>query len=214
MKLSVEKRIISGKNVKNLLKIGMVPAVVYGKHIKESYSIKFDKKTFLKLYREAWNTTPIKLEWDGIKELVLIHNLQVHPVKDNLIHADFIAIKADEIVKAEVPVVTIWDEALTKRWLWYNLIINSISIEALPTDIPHEITVDVDKLENDGDNIMINQLSINDKVTVLIGENNAVVVAFDLNKTSEEEDDEDTNEDAAGTAGEETTETSKEEDKK
>gem|GEM_PF-3064726 len=53
MKLSVEKRIISGKNVKHLLKIGMVPAVVYGKYVKESYSIKFDKKTFLKLYKKA-----------------------------------------------------------------------------------------------------------------------------------------------------------------
>lgn len=208
MKLSVEKRIISGKNVKNLLKIGMVPAVIYGKHVEKSYSVKFDKKTFLKLYREAWNTTPITLEWDGIKELVLIHNMQVHPVKDNLIHVDFMAVKVDEVVRAEVPLVAEWDEALTKRWLGYNLVLNSISIEALPTDIPHKIIINLDKLENDGDNIMINALDISDKVTVLNSEDTAVVVSFDLNKAasaSEEEEAEAdvSSEDAAWGAGDE-----------
>gem|GEM_PF-3142563 len=32
--------------------------------------------------------------------------MQLHPVKDNLIHVDFMAVKADEIVKAEVPIIT------------------------------------------------------------------------------------------------------------
>ncbi len=210
MKLSVEKRTIKGKKVKNLLKIGMVPAVVYGKHIETPYSIKFDKKTFLKLYKEAGNTTPITLEWDNIKEFVLIHNLQLHPVKNNLIHVDFMAIKIDEVVKAEIPVITEWEEKLTKRGLWFNLVINSISIEALPSDIPHEFIIDVNKLENDGDNIMISDLDISDKVNLLT-EDEALVVAFDLNKSAtaseeSEEADKDIEENAAGSAGEEDTE--------
>jgi ribosomal protein L25 (general stress protein Ctc) len=53
MKLKVFKRNVFRKSVKNLRKDGIVPAVVYGKKMKESISISFNKLDFLKLYKKV-----------------------------------------------------------------------------------------------------------------------------------------------------------------
>jgi large subunit ribosomal protein L25 len=90
MELQVQKR-QAGK-VKKLLKEGLVPGIVYGKHLDEPVAIQFNKNEFRKLYKEAGTSTPITLKGD-IEQLVLIHDYQLDPVKDTLIHADFLALK-------------------------------------------------------------------------------------------------------------------------
>ena len=52
MKLSVKKRDVFGKKVKNLRAQGLVPAVIYGKHV-EAESISCVKNDLLKVYRTA-----------------------------------------------------------------------------------------------------------------------------------------------------------------
>jgi large subunit ribosomal protein L25 len=53
MNLKVQKRDIVGKKVKRLRKQGIVPGVIYGKHLDENKLIQFNKIEFLKLYKEA-----------------------------------------------------------------------------------------------------------------------------------------------------------------
>jgi ribosomal protein L25 (general stress protein Ctc) len=60
--LKVESR-KPGK-VKQLLKEGFVPGIVYGKKIKNPIPVKFKKTEFIKLYKEVGSSTPIKLEGD------------------------------------------------------------------------------------------------------------------------------------------------------
>jgi large subunit ribosomal protein L25 len=90
MELQVQKR-QAGK-VKKLLKQGLVPGVVYGKHLEEPILVQFNKNDFIKLYKQAGSSTPIELKGD-VDQLVLIHDLQLEPVKDTLIHVDFLAVK-------------------------------------------------------------------------------------------------------------------------
>ena len=186
MKLQVEKRTLTGKKVKKLVKQNIIPAIVYGKHLKKPYNVQFAKNDFLRLYKHVGHTGSITLSGKWISETVLIHNLQTDPVTDNLIHVDFLAVKADEAVKAEVPLVIVGKEQLEKKGLGVNIIKDFIIVEALPANIPHDIKVDVSLLEKDEDNIMIKELDLPEKIKLLEEPEQAVVVAYDLSKQSEE----------------------------
>jgi ribosomal protein L25 (general stress protein Ctc) len=53
MELQVQERNVTGKKVKSLRKEGLVPGIVYGKHMTASTSIQFDKIAFIKVYKAA-----------------------------------------------------------------------------------------------------------------------------------------------------------------
>jgi len=52
---------------------------------------------------------------DNIEQMVLIHDIDVHPVTDEVIHVDFLAVRADEKVEAEVPVVLVGESPVEKN---------------------------------------------------------------------------------------------------
>ena len=183
MELQVQKR-QAGK-VKNLLKNGLVPAVVYGKHIEEPELVQFDKNEFIKLYRQAGKSTPINLKWD-IDQLVLIHDLQFDPVSDNLIHVDFLAIKRWEKVRASVPVVIEGVEKLQKQWLEINIVKDEIEIQAIPSKLPHDVKIDVSWLK-DGENIAVADLKLDNEIEILTHAEETIVVVFNPSLQQEEE---------------------------
>lgn len=106
MELQVTNRVVFGKKVNSIRKQSLVPAIVYGKHLKSPIALQFDKNTFLKVYKAAGESTPVDLIGDA-KELVLIHHIDVDPVTNGLLHVDFLAVKANEKVKAPVSIVLV-----------------------------------------------------------------------------------------------------------
>ncbi len=161
MNLSIKKRSVFGKSLKSYRKEWNIPGVVYSKHMKEPVSIFFDKLEFLKTYEQAGESTPIILKWDKINEMVLVHDIDVDPVWNRLLHVDFLAVKADEKTEAEVPVYTTWDAPIEKQSLWkVELVKDHVLVEALPKDLPHDITIDLSKLETTNDVIFIKDIEV------------------------------------------------------
>ncbi len=107
MKLTVSSRDVMGKKVKNLRNQGVIPAVVYGKHLATSLHISIEKLPLLRAYEGAGMSTPVEISGDGINQLVLFHNLQLDPVTDRLMHVEFLAVNKDEEVSAEVPLILV-----------------------------------------------------------------------------------------------------------
>ncbi len=166
MKLSVKKREIHGKKVKNLRAQGLVPAVIYGKHVKAE-SISCVKNDLLKVYRTAWYSTPVELTGD-VDHLVLINSLQLDPVSDEIISADFLAVSRTEKVAAKIPVVTFWESQLEKLNEGKIMQVrDEIEVEALPQDLPSKFEIDISVLETVNDVFFIKDLKVSDKVTIL-----------------------------------------------
>lgn len=166
MKLSVKKREIHGKKVKNLRAQGLIPAVIYGKHV-QAESISCVKNDLLRIYRVAWYSTPIELIWD-VDHLVLINSLQLDPVSDEIISADFLAVSKTEKVSAKIPVVTIWESKLEKLNEWKIMLVrDEVEVEALPQDLPSKFEVDVSVIETVNDVFFVKDLKVWNKVTVL-----------------------------------------------
>ena len=166
MKLSVKKRDIHGKKVKNLRAQGLVTAVIYGKHVKAE-SISCVKNDLLKVYRTAWYSTPVELTGD-VDHLVLINSLQLDPVSDEIISADFLAVSRTEKVAAKIPVVTVGESQLEKLNEGKIMLIkDEVEVEALPQDLPSKFEVDISVLETVNDVFFVKDLKVSNKVTIL-----------------------------------------------
>ena len=166
MKLSVKKREIHVKKVKSLRAQGLIPAVIYGKHVKAE-SISCVKNDLLRIYRTAWYSTPVELTWD-VDHLVLINSLQLDPVSDEIISADFLAVSRTEKVSAKIPVVAFGESQLEKLNEGKIMQVrDEVEVEALPQDLPSKFEIDVSVLQTVNDVFFIKDLKVSDKVTIL-----------------------------------------------
>lgn len=126
---------------------GNIPSVVYGHGI-PSQSIAVESRAFIKLLKKAGRTTMINLVLADKKEHpVFIKDVQYHPVKNNITHVDFLQVRMDETITAKVPLVFTGESPAIKN-LSGTLVknIDELEVEALPKDLPHELTVDISSL--------------------------------------------------------------------
>jgi len=196
---------------KYLRKEGIVPCVVYGKHLDAPVSIACKKNDLIKKYKEAGYSTPLTLEGD-INQMVLIQDIQLDPISDELIHVDFLAIKADEKVTTEIPLILIGESPLEKLGEGkVQLVKDFVEVEALPQDLPHDITIDISVIATMSDTIFVKDLKISDKVTILDDLEQAIVTTMSMQEEVEEVEETPTTEGVEGAAP---AEEKKEEEKK
>jgi len=139
---------------------GMVPAVIYGAQV-ENTLISVPSIDFDKILKVAGESSTIVLELAGdeskkdlpaqagaVKKFdVLIHDVQKDPVKGFPIHIDFLAIDMNKTVEVTIPVEFIGLAPAEKNSLGILIkVLHEIEVEALPKDLPHNVTVDVSSL--------------------------------------------------------------------
>lgn len=200
MELQVTNRAVFGKKVNSLRKQGIIPGVIYGKYIKTPISIQFDKNAFLKTYAESGESIPVDIKGDA-SELVLVHTVDTDPVSDAVIHVDFLAVKADEKVRASVEIVLVGVSPIEKDGLGtIQLVKDFVLVEALPRDLPKEIEVDISGLLTLQDGVFVSDLKVGDKVEIVDDLEQPVVAVSAIEDEVEEETTAEEN--AAGAAGE------------
>lgn len=174
-KLKAHKRTVFGRKVKSLRKQGNIPGNIYGRKIKSS-AVYVDKAEFNKIHAKAGESTLIDLDVNGTVHPVLIHNIQTHPVDNSTLHADFYQVDLKEKVTTKVPFVFIGEAGAVKDKIGVLLtLLNEVEVEALPTDLPDKIEVDLTKLAVIGDNITIADLKASDKVKILVESGREIV---------------------------------------
>ena len=167
MKLTVSSRDVMGKKVKDLRKQGVIPAVVYGKHLATSLHISIDKLPLLRAYESAGMSTPVEITGEWINQLVLFHHLQLDPVTDRLMHVEFLAVNKDEKVSAEVPLVLVGVSPFEKSGEGrVQLVMQTVQVTALPLDLPHDIQIDISVIEHEGQVLHVSDLKVNDKIHI------------------------------------------------
>jgi len=167
LELLAKLRQTTGRANTKLRKQGFIPAVLYGQKVK-NLVLTVKELDFKKIYQEAGESTLIKLRIEGEKErTVLIHDIARDPVNDRVIHIDFNQVKMDEKIVVEVPLVFIGQSgAVDKDEGVLIKSIQSVEVEALPTNLPHEIEVDISVLKTFDDNIYIKNLKLPEKVEI------------------------------------------------
>jgi large subunit ribosomal protein L25 len=178
LKLEATSRQIKGKQVKTLRSAGTVPAVVYGHGI-PSRDISLDFRAFEKLARQAGESSLVDLSIDGAEPVkVLVHEIQYHPLKDTIIHADLRQVRMDEKLEANVAVKFVGEAPAVKAFgalLVRNL--DAISVRCLPKDLVHEIEVDLSTLKNFEDRISVGDITAPAGIEFLNGNEEVIVIA-------------------------------------
>ena len=138
---------------------GLVPAVIYGLGT-DTRSVAVPSRELAHvLAGESGANTLITLQVDGESILTLARQIQRHPTRGDLVHVDFIRIRRDVAVTAEIPVhltgeaVGVRDGGLLEQQLF------SLSVEAMPGNIPVAIEHDISELTI-GDDVRIADLRL------------------------------------------------------
>lgn len=145
-KLSATKRDLFGRKVRQLRKIGMMPATMYGKGF-EAMSIQFGSKDFQKIYEHVGESGLVDIEIAETHYPVLFRNPQFHPVWGELVHIDCYKVNLKEKITTTVPLEFIGESPSVKAGNILVPVTEVIEIEALPTDLPEKIEVDISGLE-------------------------------------------------------------------
>jgi len=166
-----------GKNAaRRLRRQGLVPGIVYGGK-GGNIAVAVDPKALQKVLRsEAGRNTILKLDIAGAGATnAILKDLQVDPIKDSLLHADFYRIAMDVAIRVTVP-INIRGEARGVKVDGgiLELITREIEVECLPGDIPERIDVDVSDLGLNGA-LRVSDLPANAKVKILESPEQVVV---------------------------------------
>lgn len=167
LSLSAKIRQDLGKKVKNLRSKDILPAVLYGPKI-DNVFLEINIKDFEKVLREAGESSLISLELGDKKTPVIIYDVQRHPLTDKFIHVDFYQPLLDKAIIVDVSLVFEGESPAVKD-LQATLIkdIQELEVEALPQKLPHEIRVDISKLEKFYDTILVKDLKLPEGVRAL-----------------------------------------------
>lgn len=163
LELTLDAREAQGKANKRLRREGIVPGVVYGKG-EGSTNVQVDAKTFEALYRAAGKTSVVKFRLPGASRATsgFIKSVQRHPLSGSALHVDYYLVNLNVEMEVDVPLVFTGEAPAVEETggtLLHNL--SAIHVKALPTDIPHEVTVDVSVLKSLDVAIHVKDLSLN-----------------------------------------------------
>ena len=149
---------------RRLRRTGQVPAVVYGKDM-EAQAIAVDgRELHGVLHTEAGLNALINLEIDGAKKrLTMAKMVDRHPVRGEITHVDFVTISLTEKTRAEVTLDLQGDPIGVREGGIIETINNSVLVEALPTEIPTSIVIDVSGMDV-GDTLRVSDLPVIDGV--------------------------------------------------
>lgn len=166
--IAVTPRTAIGKANRHIGPEGLIPAVLYGAG-RESMAVSLSRHDFeLTMSHHAMGSTVIKLEIEGEDEVVntVIKDMQTHPVKGNVTHVDFMAIRMDEMLQASVPLHLVGDSVGVKAGgvVMHNM--HEVLIEALPMNLPSVIEIDITALEV-GSNLHAKDIIAPEGVTIV-----------------------------------------------
>ena len=190
MQLTAEKREVLGKKTKHLRSEGKVPAELYGRGI-DNVHLSVSTDDFKTAYKEAGKNAVIELKFGDEKRPVMVYDIHRHPVTGDIQNIDFYQVKMDEVVQADVALEFIGESLAVKDKNGVLVkAMQSLSVEALPANIPQNIEVDISTLEDIDQNITVKDLPLADlekKDVKILVELDSVVATVKAQMTEEED---------------------------
>jgi large subunit ribosomal protein L25 len=198
IKLTATTRTDLGKGASRRLRhADLVPAIVYGAD-KAPVSVTFAHKEIIKAEGiEAFYSSVLDLEIDGVAEQVVLKDVQRHAFKPRVQHLDFLRVDAKQTLQTTVPLHFLNEETAeaVKNGGVVSHSANEVEVVCLPADLPAFIEVDIAGMAI-GDTLHLSDLVLPagvESVELNKGEeHNLPVVSIALAKTAPAEDEEET----------------------
>ena len=169
-------RPLGTRAVRRLRREGKVPGVIYG-HGTEPLPIAVAARDLrVALTGEAGLNQLLSLNTGSATYLTLAREMQRHPVAQTVTHVDFVIVRRDEVISADVPIVLVGDaievhhgDGLVEQQMF------TLPINAMPADIPSSLEADVSELTIGGQ-VRVSDLTLPSGVTTDLDPDTTVVV--------------------------------------
>ena len=211
LSIAAQKRDRAGKgNARSLRGEGRVPAVIYGEK-KDPESISIAINDITKLYNTGRIlSTLLDVDIDGKKHRVIARDVQLHPVRDTILHADFLRLGKGAKIAVEVPVRFLNEETCPglKSGGVLNVVRYTVELNCPADNIPEDIELDLIEASM-GDSLHISEVTLpNGCEPVISGRDFTIAtIAAPAAIRSDAAEDEEGAEDPEGEEGEDTEET-------
>jgi len=173
--INAEKRNVVGKQVKALRRQGILPGVIYGRHI-EAFPIQMDAHNAALILDKLTASSLITIDVDGEKFSVLMRDRQRDVIFGDLLHVDFLVVSLTEKLRATIELKLVGEAPVADNpEVVVTQVLNDIEIEAFPQDLPEVIEVDISTLETVDDEITVADLDLGENIAILTDPNETIV---------------------------------------
>jgi large subunit ribosomal protein L25 len=181
-------RPIGSRAVRRLRREGKVPGVIYG-HGTEPLPVAVGARELrVALNGEAGSNQLLSLHTGTGTYLTLAREMQRHPVAQTVTHVDFVIVRRDEVISADVPITLVGDaievhhgDGLVEQQMF------TLAINALPANIPAGIEADINELTIGGQ-VRVSDLVLPEGVTTDVDPDTAVAIGQPPRVVVEEEE--------------------------
>ncbi len=134
---------------KNFRRQGLVPCNLYGPGIEENVIFTVSEKELKGvIYTPSSYIIDLTLD-NGKKYTAIVREYQFHPVKDNCMHIDFLAVNEEKPITIDVPITVSGHPVGVQKGGKFLLVSKKISVCALMKDLPDTVGIDVSELDLD-----------------------------------------------------------------
>jgi large subunit ribosomal protein L25 len=185
--LEAQSRTVLGKKVKNLRKLGRIPATVYG-HKLEAQTIELDARHFRAMYSAAGDAQLFDLVIDKKRaHPVLVQRIQLDPKRNTVLHVEFHQANLREKLIAHVPIHLVGESPVTRLGMMVLSELDSLEVECLPTNIPNSIEIDISQLTEAGSSIHVRDLDVDTSTVTVRSDPDELLVHVAAARGSEEQ---------------------------
>jgi large subunit ribosomal protein L25 len=158
--LKAEKRELTGKKVKQLRVKGLLPAVIFNSE-GGSENVTINTRELERALSGATKATVFELEFNGEKLKAIVKEVQSNPRTADLTHAAFFKIDENALMVFDISLILAGISPAVKNNLGTLFQpLNSIQVRCKLSDLVPSISIDISKLDNVGQTIKVNQISI------------------------------------------------------
>lgn len=166
--LHARRRDDLGKMAARVRRQRQVPAVIYG-HGLTNQNLSLDGQELQRVFRQAGTTSLVDLLIDQAAPVkVLIHDVQRHPTKPEILHADFFQVRMTEKLQADIALSLDGESPAVKEQGGILVrALDSLKVECLPSDLVPSISVDISVLKTFEDRIHVSDITPPAGLTIL-----------------------------------------------
>ena len=146
-----------------------VPGIIYGAG-KDPQPLTLNVFQLSKaMQQESFFSQILNVSVDGNSQQAIVRDLQRHPASENVLHIDFLRVRADQAIDVNIPIHFINEDRCTGVRLEGGVVshnLTDVEISCLPADLPEFIEVDIAEL-GVGESIHLSDLVVPDGVTIV-----------------------------------------------
>jgi large subunit ribosomal protein L25 len=189
IKIEAKEREITGKKVKALRREGLLPGVMYGANT-ESVPLLLDAHDASSILAGMSGSTLVDLKIGKKTHKVLVREIQRDVIRRAPIHVDFLEVALDVLIKAVVPIELVGEAPAVSDYGGVLVTgVSEVEVEALPTDLPDRLSIELEGLEEIDDTLLVSDLVTGENVIILTDQDELVArVVYQVIEEIEEEE--------------------------